>query len=489
VPFCEMTDGSRPSHYCCVHVPLSRVTHCHQYGVTNHDLGEALELLEVSRLISGDYVDEPVRSVHIVSPPFGSLQNKRLEVHIKVASSVAVERIVFDATGIVVLELPPDTQLIESKVDNIDPGSMFYTVRTVYADGTQETSAHGYLEFVVDETEIIEHRQFVERTQSQARVPSGGSPPPTPVGSRESRVNVCFFGADLMDGQRRIWLLQSEHMDRSRFRFKWILGQHQGGDLGDTATVADSSVRSQLKHLTYVEVLDSPGFEISLQELQDDPGDGGPPASAVWRGDADNLFRYAHQRLIKHKHVINEVRPQWCRRMYQRTRDVLLRGNCSIVVYGNTRLQDGKVGGDVVITDTARALGIPSVAELMNLFVSEQILPDVIVAPSAYALQHESIQAVLGNARSGVNRSTGATVDVTQQLSAKLVGVVIPPAVDTAHFDPTRYRAASGEREAHTYRHPACGEEALVPCVVVGFIARLAPGTVPMMCVHHCSAS
>ena len=65
--------------------------------------------------------------------------------------------------------------------------------------------------------------------------------------------------------------------------------------------------------------------------------------------------------------------------------------SCDIIVYGNSR----GYGFEVLLVDAANMLHIPSVTELVNLYIDSDILPTVIISPSHYALTHKSIQDVL----------------------------------------------------------------------------------------------
>jgi hypothetical protein len=143
---------------------------------------------------------------------------------------------------------------------------------------------------------------------------------------------------------------------------------------------------------------------------------------------------------------IDHVRPLWCRDFYRTLRDALPSFGCSALVYGNER----GFSADVLVTDTARILGIPTVAELLNLYMHPDVVPTVVVAPSTYALEHESIRSAMEAAAAG---AAGAAV-------------VIPPSVDTDHFNPHRYRGkVTGRVNGQTKT-----------TVVIGFVARLSAG-------------
>ena len=196
-----------------------------------------------------------------------------------------------------------------------------------------------------------------------------------------------------------------------------------------------------------------------------------------------NLYygRYAHESLVLADFQIANIRPQWCQQFYTILLTALPPLHCSAIVYGNER----GFSADVLVTDTARILGIPTVAELLNLYVDREVLPTILVAPSTYAVEHSSIQDIL---------HISYTIPTTSRLGRKhTTAVVIPPAVDTIKFDPYKYKQTSsippGEyMPSNVYTHPKCKlhknsdiprnkrGEIMKPCIIVAFIARLAPG-------------
>lgn len=168
------------------------------------------------------------------------------------------------------------------------------------------------------------------------------------------------------------------------------------------------------------------------------PSDGAPPAADVWGGDVDNVYRYMHQRLVVAGGDLRSVSPEWCRNVYGQMERHFKALNCDVIVYGNNR----GFSSDILITDTARSLGIPTIAELLNLFIDPYIVPDVVVGPSTYAVQHESVVS-----------SIAACLTTSATPREHPVVVVIPPAVDTELF---RYREkvprdAGGRRVSYRF--------------------------------------
>ena len=243
-------------------------------------------------------------------------------------------------------------------------------------------------------------------------------------------------------------------------------------------------------------------------------------------------------------------------------RDTLRQRACDVVVYGN----GGGFGSDVVIVDTAKALRIPTVTEVMNLNIGKDIIPTVIVAPSRHSMEHPSVRSVVrGHVNKKMNKvkmqqlqqqPKGGRVPISPSGDAAAsasdndnkndnsndsksvlededstdydpaIGVVIQPSVDTNHFSRLRFlpfqqssatstasAAITGEGkqkqqkqqqeqqqiQLERYTHPSilnhqqqqhqqsrgvvngdvneASAQSLVPFVVVGFVARLSPGT------------
>lgn len=165
-------------------------------------------------------------------------------------------------------------------------------------------------------------------------------------------------------------------------------------------------------------------------------------------------------------------------------RDLLLAQKCDVVVFGNSR----GFSSDVFITDTARILGIPTVTELLNLYLDLAVLPDVVVGPSTYAVRHHSVQSVVDKVKF-LQNSSDNWIDRSFLPLAPISVQVIAPSVDSfGKFDRTLYSATPADSKfggcnGLVVRHGHDGiraEEAGSdhrPCFAVGFMARLAPGT------------
>jgi hypothetical protein len=150
-------------------------------------------------------------------------------------------------------------------------------------------------------------------------------------------------------------------------------------------------------------------------------------------------------------------------------RTTLLAQQCDVVVFGNSR----GFSSDVFITDTARLLVIPSASELLNLYLDVDVLPDALVGPSEYAVNHDSITSMKGV----VEALRSEYKDKYDHLKVPF-STVISPAVDCEkQFNPALYSMTSvlargGCEDVSSLRGEAS------PCFSVGFVARLSPGEI-----------
>jgi hypothetical protein len=384
---------------------------------------------------------------------------------------------------------------------------------------------YGYIEFVLSDEEIAANRLYNPHSHSSSHSSPHSSssatrpllldsnhfatPPPeaaeigfsheeSGVHSKPSTIRICIWGSNVMDGQKQIWLQQIESMQGARFAFTWILslpegqqlshaeGGHANPDLFDSY----NSVLKRLVALPHCRVVDSPfnGFSLKVEELLEAPtaahhenegegenegeneGEGEREvaeevpelahhlaAAAVWRGELGRLYLYAHERFVAARRNISLLSPSWVRLFYERLHTFLLQQRCDVLVYGNSR----GFSSDVFITDVSAAMQIPTVTELLNLFADPRVLPDAVVAPSLFALQHESV-AHLADAYA---RTRG------RRWERRLETAVIQPGVDAfGVFHPINYAA---RRDAADWGDLVHGRQR---CFEVGFVGRLAPG-------------
>ena len=161
-------------------------------------------------------------------------------------------------------------------------------------------------------------------------------------------------------------------------------------------------------------------------------------------------------------------------------RDHVIEEACDIVVYGNSR----GYSSNVLITDTTRAMGIPSVTELLNLFVDPGLMPTAVVGPSVYSIEHEHDVLFPSNNHNhtqsqgqGQGQSQGQSQGQGQGQNhppPDVRTVVIAPSVDLARFNPDSIPPDLVIKHPHCMQLPQ-------PCFHVGFIARMSveknPGT------------
>ena len=215
-------------------------------------------------------------------------------------------------------------------------------------------------------------------------------------------------------------------------------------------------------------------------DLSEDPKDGRLPASQIWNNDIINIYKYAHDSMKSSKYIINKIKLKWVRNFFNNIKRTLKSVQCDLLIYGNAR----DFNSDVLLIDTAKSLSIPVITELLNLFIDSELLPHVIIAPSTYAAEHDSISSV----SQPIN-----TLDQHPSHHHHPFTIIIPPSVDTNRFRPYDDMFGDGLTSTPPYHHPSCNiiSNSIYqpppphhhhPCVVIGFIARLAPGiTIPLI--------
>ena len=167
---------------------------------------------------------------------------------------------------------------------------------------------------------------------------------------------------------------------------------------------------------------------------------------------------YAHERLEKANFVLDDITPQWAKNLYKSIANTLTEQVCDILVFGNNR----GVTPDKLLSDVGHILGIPTVVELSNLFMDPTLNPSVIVAPSSYSANHESIRE-LGVPFDIENAQISTTDNSSHNNRTKIVK--FPPGVDQNKFDKHYVDLHGG-----TIHNPLCLDD----CINIGFIARLA---------------
>lgn len=394
----------------------------------------------------------------------------------------------------------------------------------------------GYLEVVLSKEDILIHRKFAQlddssndhslftgmdshfevresnykTTDSQGDI--GDIKEGNYNGKDEGEVTtICIWGSDRMDGQKQIWIQQIQHLNPQKFTFVWFLYSKdvkvdENGKIIPPENIPEDSASSSmpssasgsgnsnshttrttksktiliscLTTLDNVRVVHNPfsSTNIPYEDMKAPLDDGSEPFWNTWSGDTNSVYEYISHRLSLASNKIDNMTPIWARNLYLSMSKALIDNKCDVVVFGNNRA----MSSDVLITDSSRLLGIPTVMELLNLFAHPLVVPDVIVGPSVYAIQHESVTSIIQSGSSSTQIST----------------IVIPPSVDAGHFSSINTDMNTTTTLATSF-HPSCVEQysslgnatamssylspmerALLPqsqhnCINIGFIARL----------------
>ena len=435
-----------------------------------------------------------ISHVNIEYPAFGSILTKKLDIGISRTDDTPISSMYVSIIGVTEIDMSPFTLQIESQQADAEPGSIFYSItpRLTYMEeisGGVHTldgsSAYGYLELVLSDKEIKSNRRYANY---QLNTPAGSNEDDNVLVLQETQpqaptviappINICVFSGDKWDGQKQIWVQQSQFMDHTKYHFTWLV--HLEPDEVQTPRTSLNPVVRGISHLSHITIAQNPNFQLNLSQLEEIPGDGSMPASAVWNNDHRKLYQYAHERLLAANYSIQHITPHWCQQFYQNMQHTLQSQDCDIVVYGN----QGGGSADIVIIDTAAVLNIPTVGELQNLNVASDQVPTVLVAPSWYAAEHESVQR---SVRAYKHQRRLREMHGKQSANGIESVVVIPPSVDIEVFDPARFHSSSPSGHVSggpdVYRHPACAvtghfpsKQTNFPCVVIAFVARLSTG-------------
>lgn len=329
-----------------------------QYGdtTTGHSAAAESELLTMSNLtyyIIQQEEAEIAGVMDITVPPYGSIISNELYIevdyhnvaHTSNFKTVArQEGLQFHFKVLGVTEGLYPGELRHLKSTNIEPGSWFYSVTPVQARQQNPSNkanqhyndaelkrgypSYGYIEFIMSEENIVRQRRYRDQYELnneysvgaaskhflKARsmidkpiaVQPGSEPQATLLGAGD-KVNICIWSSNTMDGQKRIWLQQIEHLDTAQFRFTWMLTLTEGLTIADESARLGALKRQGLEEPTsmfttvrrlFVErgnggIMDSPfnGIALDVEDLLADPGDGRRPAAEIWAGDELELYR------------------------------------------------------------------------------------------------------------------------------------------------------------------------------------------------------
>jgi glycosyltransferase involved in cell wall biosynthesis len=318
------------------------------------------------------------------------------------------------------------------------------------------------------------------RTKSKSRM---NKPPPL------RKKNICIWGSNKMDGQKSIWLQQVQDTLPSHFRFTWILTSDNSNTApgtvyhrlqGIASKYNQSLHRMDVKDFTgadlndvRVTLIDSPfnRFAIEYSALDNRPTnpDGSIGLSAVEANTKnvrmeEYVYYYASERLRVAGYNVAKISPAWAQVTYATVTEHIRTTACDVVVYGNDR----GFNGDVLLRDAAKKiLGIPTVAELLNLFMDQEMAPDVVVAPSLSAYRHESIAALKGPKVVIIPPGVDAHTKFNRALIAE--ADVIHPHDDCRRINAFHAHTTSGTDSTAT-GDTGTGKR----CLHIAFVARLA---------------
>lgn len=276
--------------------------------------------------------------------------------------------------------------------------------------------------FSSDLRKHFKERKFISSSVEPQRVTvfkqfhPNSLPPKTPGRSR-----VCISGGIKMDGQRRIWVDQLKYfaeISESRslsFEFAYLFTtaddetineeEEFNADWFDKVSMDPAKALFYMKLVPGLLLVKSPNLELSPRFFSQKPkvvsssiysADYNKPASEFLKGDEGNqskLFDYIHHRfLLAKKRITPEhLTPRWVYNLYYTFFEFWTFINCDMIVVGNPR----GLTGDFFLVDIASVMHVPTLAELVNLYMHPYLTPDVIIAPSHYALEHWSTRDVL----------------------------------------------------------------------------------------------
>lgn len=402
---------------------------------------------------------------------------------------------------------------------HVEPASWFFKLQPALKEdflqaGGLSYPSFGYLEWVLERHVILKSRVFgyledpsrrllptggPEECSSPGAAASGGSPVKAPhvldvpvadSVEPEKSVRVCLWTSSNMDGQKRIWLRQMDHLSLPPYSgdagagagqtplkfvvfltsesnvapdvddpvqvqaYERLVREYRSQEKGGGGMAALSEYERRLLDFKlggsdHVEVVRAPtlGATISRDRITE-PIDG-QPSPLAYDASVESVLRFVQQRFRAHTRDaradgsfhdngekggnntvlgprrLDTLEPVWVREIYQRMVTLFEENRCSVSVHGNLR----GFNADFLITDTARYLSIPTVSELLNLFPDPDTASDVVVGPSWYSLEHESMRRL----RDGVVSESQEGGVMNRGIGECVVSNIIPlPALPTA---------------------------------------------------------
>ena len=440
----------------------------------------------------------PLR-VDLISPAFGTIMANNLSIAYDVNGNYVPQMIIVMDTSYVnfkvegILEghsAPVNSKEITGRSD-IEPGSWFFSLTPIIDSRIKENGSIerldgypnlGYIEFVLSRESIDKNRRFSVAWKEISNQNHIIKPPQKRASEDESsktvdQTRLCIWGTFKMDGQKNIFLKQLQYLDRTRFAFTWVAAEwpaEVAKGNGSEEYKQHADLRSRLSTMSHVKVVFSPyaTHAIDVKQVDEHAEGGDVPLSSAFQKNESLMHEYISSRFRLSNGDIDSISPPWVKTLYTLMRTHFRNEMCDIVVYGNSR----GLSSNMLITDTARALGIPTVSELLNLFINPGTIPRAVVGPSMYSVEHE---------RESLSKTkimmTDADVTHRRKQCAKetdeVMTVIIPPSVDTNRFDPDKIE------EKDIVYHPHCIGRMMPTehCFTIGFVARLSAEKNPGM--------
>ena len=372
-------------------------------------------------------------------------------------------------------EAPLNAKYLEGQ-SNTDPGSWFYLLKPVVdilaLTGIRRYHGYpnpGYMEFVLTADDIHRNRMYSsvwreDQFETHSILDNCSKEQAHTYDSIEQfnqsviPISICIWGNFKMDGQKKIFLKQIQYLSKDDFKFVWVAADAiDGGNEVLFEVEQHSEFHNQLKLMSNVKIVYSPYASVALNMTEIDAQS--PSQSAQWMKNQSMMYDFIAMRFKHAGGDIDIITPLWVKRLYALMRTHMMNEECSIIVYGNGR----GPSSNLLITDTARTLGIPTVTELVNLFISPDAVPSAVVGPSLYSIEHER-KILKQNCPSDIS---GDIISDDKGVKFK----IIPPSVDIDRFNSDRIE------EMDVIYHPHCQNirkyNILSECYTVGFIGRL----------------
>jgi glycosyltransferase involved in cell wall biosynthesis len=363
----------------------------------------------------------------------------------------------------------------------IEPATWFFSVIPLLTPDAKKMGivgfpTIGYVEYVLTPQQLLKQRNFAALQHFDGLIEGDD----TIFSKASKRINVCIWASGQPDGQKRIYLEQMQSLS-SEFKFTYFLSSESPLILTDAERPLNDFEQKlfglmQRNDSTRpeVDVVRSPmlGFRVNRSSLSESPADGSKPIDA--NSSSDDILRYMALRFREAGGNVDAITPTWVQEPYVIVRDALRDYHCDVSVHGNGR----GLTPDFLITSSARSLNIPSVSELLNLYVDGDCVPDVIVSPSKYAVEHNSVSwlrrkrmlnGTCAYAQSSISVDSAPRGLDLQRHTCGPLTTIISPAVDINLFNPDRVR-----KDQFAYALFSNDANCLSSgCQIIGFMARL----------------